>query len=189
MHLFTRSLVWRSLDEPGLEYFTLKERQNGWKLEGIVIRRLKGISLSASYEILCDDRWRTRRVKVSAQRRGKRRSLDLRVDVHQNWWRGTKKLTVLDGCYDVDLTISPSTNTLPIRRLKLGVGEKGDIVAVWVRFPDLSIESLPQRYTHLEERKYRYEIRSGAFSVNLEVDEYGLVRDYPRFWEREGVVD
>ena len=116
-----------------------------------MIRRLKGAPISTSYEILCDDRWRTKRVKVTTKRQKKRFSQDLRVDVHQNWWRGRKQLTGLNRCYDVDLSISPSTNTLPIRRLELEVGEKKDIVAAWVRFPDLSIEPIPKIHSSRRE--------------------------------------
>ena len=42
----------------------------------------------------------------------------------------------LRGCTDVDLGCSPSTNTLPIRRLRLGIGASQTIQAAWIRFPE-----------------------------------------------------
>ncbi len=182
-----RSLVWRALDEPGLEYFTLIERRDGWKLEGTIIRRLKGVPLSASYQIFCDDKWRTRDVKVSMKRKEARRSLQIRVDKHQTWWHRTRELSQLHGCYDVDLMITPSTNTLPIRRLVWKISEQRDIIVAWIRFPSLSIQPLLQRYTRLDARKYSYDI-NGVFSVDLEVDDLGLVRSYPAYWKLEGIV-
>ncbi len=91
----------------------------------------------------------------------------------------------LAGCIDVDLGITPSTNTLPIRRLNLQVGESADVTAAWVRFPELTVEPLAQRYTRLDERRYRYESTTG-FSAELEVDELGLVVRYGDIWERVG---
>jgi uncharacterized protein len=88
------------------------------------------------------------------------------------------------GCLDVDLAFTPATNILPLRRLGLAAGESGEMTAAWVRFPALSIEPLPQRYTRLDARRVRYESRGGAFTAELEVDELGLVVRYPPLWER-----
>jgi hypothetical protein len=88
----------------------------------------------------------------------------------------------------VDLAVTPSTNTLPIRRLDLAVGEGRDVVAAWVRFPGLTIEPLPQRYVRIAEHQYRYESRGGEFTAELEVDTLGVVVRYGSFWERVAVV-
>ena len=87
----------------------------------------------------------------------------------------------LEGCTDVDLGCSPSTNTLPIRRLSLAVGASQTIQAAWVRFPELTVTSGTQTYTRLDESTYRYE--SGTFSAELVVDEDGLVASYA-VWRR-----
>jgi hypothetical protein len=76
------------------------------------------------------------------------------------------------------------TNTLPIRRLAPAIGESIDVTAAWVRFPELTLEPLPQRYTRLSERRYRYESNGGAFVAELEVDDAGLVITYEGGWER-----
>jgi hypothetical protein len=93
------------------------------------------------------------------------------------------ELPEVAGCLDVDLAFTPATNLLPLRRLGLAVGEGRDATAAWVRFPELDIQPLPQRYTRLAERLVRYESRGGAFTADLEVDELGLVMRYPPLWE------
>src|SRR6478752_2249969 len=57
----------------------------------------------------------------------------------------------LSGCSDVDLGCSPSTNTLPIRRLRLAIGASHSIKAAWIRFPELQIVKAEQTYTRLDE--------------------------------------
>src|SRR5579864_4908705 len=94
------------------------------------------------------------------------------------------EIPAVAGCLDVDLAFTPATNILPLRRLGLAVGESREMTAAWVRFPDLSVEPLAQRYTRLDERRVRYESRGGAFTADLEVDELGLVVSYPPLWER-----
>jgi hypothetical protein len=89
----------------------------------------------------------------------------------------------LKGCVDVDLGVTPSTNTLPIHRLELEVGASAEIVAAWIRFPELDIIPAAQRYTRLADRQYLYE--SNTFSAELDVDDLGLVVTYPGIWERD----
>jgi hypothetical protein len=91
----------------------------------------------------------------------------------------------LKGSLDADLGCSPSTNTLPIRRLHLGIGNSKTIKAAMIRFPDLVVEPVAQTYTRLDEYTYRY--TSGAFDSELIVDEDGVVAQYAA-WERTGVA-
>jgi|TARA_Y100000780_G_scaffold231198_1_gene255887 hypothetical protein len=88
------------------------------------------------------------------------------------------------------VALTPATNTLPIKRLNLGVGESRDIAAAYVPLPDqIDGDFLPQRaqqrYTCLvPNQKYRYEGIFRNFKAELEVDEYGLVIDYPDTFRR-----
>jgi hypothetical protein len=108
----------------------------------------------------------------------------LTADDQRRWWSDGKELVDVAGCVDVDISLSPSTNTLPIRRLSLARGEERDVVAAWIRFPDLAIEPLPQRYVRSGESLYRYSSGGGAFTADIEVDDLGLVVKYPPAWER-----
>jgi uncharacterized protein len=95
------------------------------------------------------------------------------------------ELQELAGCIDVDLGLTPATNTLPIRRLALEIGESATLMAAWVKFPSLDIVPLEQRYERLSEFSYRYS--SVNFTALLEVDELGLVTQYEGGWERIAV--
>ena len=87
----------------------------------------------------------------------------------------------LDGCIDADLEWSPSTNTLPIRRLGLAVGESRAVTAAWLRFPSLQVQRIDQSYERLAENRYRY--RSGLFTADLAVDDDGIVLQYGVNWK------
>jgi hypothetical protein len=91
----------------------------------------------------------------------------------------------LKGCVDVDLGCSPSTNTLPLRRLHLGIGGASTIQAAWVRFPELTVHKTAQTYTRVDEFTYRY--ASGTYEGELVVDDDGVVAQH-REWERTGVA-
>lgn len=91
----------------------------------------------------------------------------------------------LDPAREVDISVSPLSNTLPIRRLGLAIGESADIVTAYVRVPQLDVTTDPQRCTRTGEREYLYESRDSDFRRYVTVDEEGLVLDYPGLFTRE----
>lgn len=179
-----RVVLWRREDLPGLEYCAMRQGTDGWQLEATVLGALDGLPMKVSYQVVCDTDWRTRSVEVRCVQAADERRLALRADTDGRWWNGAEEVATVRGSVDVDLGASPSTNTLPIRRLSLAVGESHELTAAWVRFPDLEVSPLRQRYTRTGERTYRYESVESDFTAELTVDDDGLVMSYLGIWER-----
>ena len=133
------------------------------------------------------ERWATLGAEVSVHHAGHSRQLRLRREPSGRWLADGRELEACRGALDVDLGVTPSTNTSAIRRLGLAVGASAELTLTWVRFPQLAIEPLPQRYTRLGERTYLYEsLHDGVvvFHARLEVDGTGLVERYQGLFER-----
>jgi hypothetical protein len=153
---------------------------SGWVLEGRVVRRFeKGVGV-VSYRIDADGSWKTREAVAEQVMGGKRSVLELESGP-TGWLVGGKKAKEIDGCVDVDLSVSPVTNTLAIRRMALKVGEKAEVTSAWVRFPGLTVEPLRQTYERVEKRRYRYSSATG-FTSEIDVDDFGLVKRYGEYW-------
>jgi hypothetical protein len=179
-----QTVFWQRLISFGAEHCNLKRQPEGWQLEGTALVLFDRQLGRVGYEILMDEVWRTYRVEINMQLDGIERNLQLNSNKQGQWRLGDQEDTSLNGCIDIDLGVTPSTNTLPIRRLELPVGGSEAVTAAWVRFPELTVEPLPQRYTRLSLTRYRYESSGGAFVAELEVDELGMVIDYPKGWQR-----
>jgi hypothetical protein len=114
--------------------------------------------------------------------------VSLEADRAEGWTRDDNPAPELDGCTDVDIVSTPFTNTLPIRRLRLAVGESADIRAAWVDVPSLEVSVSNQRYTRLEPAngvdRYEFVELDSGDAYQLTVDEDGLVIDYENFAER-----
>jgi uncharacterized protein len=94
-------------------------------------------------------------------------------------------LPQLAGAIDIDISITPFTNTLPIRRLRLQTGQSQEILVAYVQLPGLAVTTDRQRYTCREpDRRYRYESLDGDFTREIEVDGHGLVVTYPGLFRR-----
>jgi hypothetical protein len=167
--------LWRHVAEDGGE---------GWALRGSAVFLADGVPTEARYRVIVDAGWRTVATHVGVVSGGEKRGLRLHVGPDERWFEGDREIDSVRGAIDVDLGLGASTNTLPIRRLGLAVGEAAELTAAWVRFPDLSVEPLRQRYTRLAERTYRYESIESGFTADLEVDDLGLVVRYPGWCEQ-----
>ncbi len=177
-----RTVVWRSLWFQGTEFCRLWQTRDGWRFSGTAIGTMNDRPMRTEYEIHCDAQWRTHRLELARELGGESKKVSLIVEGRGGWRSGAEELSALAACLDADLGVTPATNTLPIRRLALKVGESKKIIAAWVKFPSLEIQPLAQTYTRLAENRYRYE--SPGFSAELQVDELGLVITYENGWER-----
>jgi hypothetical protein len=176
--------MWQNKQESGCEYCTLTQTEQGFQLLGFVLQAIDNQPGRIEYQVVCDQAWRTRAVMLDCTMGASQRTLQLTVDDQQRWWQAGSELAECAGLIDIDLAVTPSTNTLPIRRLQLAVGENSSVTAAWVRFPELTIQPLAQRYTRLAEYRYQYLSIDHHYQAELEVDELGLVIQYGDWFER-----
>ena len=181
---------WRRLDVPGREDARIEQSPAGWCLTGHLDVAEDDVAARLSYRIDCDHAWHTRRAWIEGQAGGRPVRFALAADGAGQWERDGQRLPELAGALDVDLGFTPATNTLPIRRLALAVGETAPVHSAWLRFPELRLEPLEQTYTREAEQVYRYEARidGDLFTARLDTDAYGRVLCYEGLWEAELAV-
>ena len=183
-----REVMWVPWEGPGLEHLRLVTNDSGVVASGLVIGLEGGRPFRMGYEVRCDGRWQVREVRAAAPD-SERPVLELLADGEGRWKRRSgEPVPELDGCIDVDISATPFTNTLPIRRLGLRPGESEELVVAYVRVPELLLGSERQRYGCLETRVegglYRFEALPSGFTAELPVDADGLVIDYPGLFRR-----
>jgi hypothetical protein len=177
-------VLWRRLDRPGHEAVRIERSGELWLVTGTSV--FDGDRpCSLSYVVVCDSAWRTLSASVSGFIGHEIVKVDILV-VGGRWQLNGKDCPQVAGCIDVDLNFSPSTNTLPVRRLNLEVGKSASVRAAWLRFPTLTLEPLDQTYTRAADKTYRYVSGGGSFTADLLVNPSGLVLEYPGFFTREG---
>lgn len=179
-----KALLWEKRENRSIEYLTLQDRTKAFVIQGTVIMLLEEQPTQIMYRLECNKKWQTKQVSIVQERTGIINRLFLKVNNEQVWNENNSIITFATGLFDVDFEISPATNTLPIRRLGLDVGESTAVDAVWVRFPSLKLERLQQRYTRINDKCYKYETPSTRYEAQLEVDNDGLVVHYDNLWNR-----
>jgi uncharacterized protein len=168
---------WRTWDHEHLETLTLRWENEGWTATGEVGRE------AITYVLRLSATWQVRQLLLF-------RDLDqpdlwLGADGTGRWgeMNGAHRPD-LAGCTDVDLAVTPFTNSVPIRRLTLGVGDGADVTAAMVDVDTLGVVPVRQRYFRLALRRFEYTNLDSGYSTEFDVDEYGLVHDYPAEFRR-----
>lgn len=139
-----------------------------------------------TYQLAWDDDWVVREAELSVVTDRFRGSLSLRSDGYGAWRHGDgRPLPELDGCVDIDIWPTPFTNSFPILREPMAVGERREFRMAWINALDLTFVAQPQAYTRTAERVYLFENLDGSgFKAELPVDGAGLVLDYPGLFRR-----
>jgi hypothetical protein len=139
-----------------------------------------------TYRLTWEESWRLRHAELVVATESFTRSLSLQTDGHGHWQHcNGRAIDELDGCLDVDIWPTPFTNSFPIRREPLAVGERREFRMAWIFAPDLMVHVQPQAYTRLADRLYLFENLDGSgFRAELPVDEDGIVLDYPGLFRR-----
>jgi hypothetical protein len=174
------SVLWQNPFDRSTDRCRLLTIPSGFALDGTVLVPVDDEPVLGRYRVEVDDGWRVTSAMLTLEGPAWSRAVEIRRD-DGTWVVDGTARDDLGGCVDVDLRITPATNTLPIRRLGLPVGEGADVRAAWVGFPGLELEPLDQRYERLAKRRYRY--IAGEFTEDLDVDAAGLVLRYgTRYW-------
>ena len=180
----SRICRWRDWSGTGLEHLLLTPVADGMVAESAVLLPAAEGAAAAHYKLTIDAGWKVRALELSVI--GVHSTIRLIGDGEGHWRQhGGQSLPQLEGAIDIDISATPFTNTLPIRRLQLAQGAAQEIVVVYMKLPELILATDRQRYTCLEPlKRYRYEAVDGSFAREIEVDGEGLVVTYPGLFQR-----
>ncbi len=175
---------WRKIDGHGLELLRLRFEPDTLAARSHVVDA-GDAPFAVHYEWQLDANWRTRSLHLTVYQDSER-ELYIERTGDSTWRIDRSARPDLDGCEEIDLSITPFCNTLALRRFGGPPGAAGELTALYVGFPDLAISPSRQRYEQLDSHVFRY-IDLGVvngFKADLTVDENGLVREYPTLFER-----
>jgi hypothetical protein len=172
-------LRWREEMGPGIQHVFLRPLGDGLVADGFAIG---SDPFAARFRIEIDRAWLARRVEVTL---AGGEALILESDGEGQWRVGGRPAPELDGALEPDISITPFTNTFPVRRLRLARGESAEIRTAYVDVPSLAVSADPQRYTCLDEgRLYLYESLDSDFRREVSFGQDGFVTSYPGLFRR-----
>lgn len=201
------SALWRRLDEPhGLVHGAISELEpdpqhpdGAFLLDGAAIGtdspddtgpigdQKAPRPWSTRFSVVVDRRWQTRACFVEVLGADGLDRVTLTADALGHWTLDGRDWTELADCRDVDVSISPLTNTLIVRRLELEVGQERSLDVAWLDVPSLAVTRVTQTYRRAPDGPHgaRYVYADPAYgSFEFTVDPSGVVQEYQGLFAR-----
>lgn len=182
-------IFWRPSVRNGYEHLQLIRDDQRITVDSLVIGRADEQTIfRVKYKITLDTNWSVRAVTIRCIDKGT--SLQLTSNGKGEWTdEHGKVIPALEGCIDIDISCTPFTNTLPIKRLVYEPSKQQEIAVVYISVPDLGYRQVKQGYTLMETNMNEsiFQYQSGSFIENIKVDSEGLVAEYPQLFIRENV--
>lgn len=184
-----RSVFWRPWQDQGMEHLRLTYHEDHIVARGEVLGIAALAPFRLRYKIKCDLGWHTRKVDLELYDLHGCHERHVKADGVGNWQDEERgPLSELAGCLDLDISATPFTNTLALRRLDLQPGENAGINVVYVKIPELTFRPVSQRYSCSWRAPtgaiVTYEGLFRGFKADLPLDADGLVIDYPETFRR-----
>jgi hypothetical protein len=174
------SVLWRRLDMPGCDHVELHRGSAGLRLSGVAIFSWRHEPCKLEYEVIASVDGRTRRARVTGRMGEKPVNVRVTADRARRWTLNGRPVPSVQGCIDVDFNFTPATNTLSLLRLDLDKGQSAPVRSAWLKFPELTLHPLEQKYRRLDAMTYRYE--SPRFQTVLDMSPSGLILRYGTQW-------
>lgn len=176
---------WRALDREGEDNCRLAQVDQGWLLVGHARFRDADGFAALDYVVRCDEGWRTLSADIAGTH-GDRR-IKLAVTTGPEGWRVNEEVQPqISGAQDLDLSFTPATNLMPMRRLMDGPVAAVHTRAAWLLYPDCEVKPLDQTYHRVGKSGHvRYFAKQTGTTMQLDVDPSGFVTRYPGLWEGE----
>ena len=180
--------LWCPWSDPGLEHLRITKSKDAIVADGVIVRATSSAAFRVLYHITCNSNGQFRSVDLRLGTDSDKR-LTLTTEGNGRWQdESGRAIAELEGCFEIDISATPFTNTLAIQRLQLEVGQSSELTAAYIKLPEMHVEAVPQRYTCLERGEsrsaWKYEGLFRNFTAILPIDHNGLVIDYPETFRR-----
>jgi hypothetical protein len=169
------------LDRPGRDAALLEPSGGGWLLRGAAAFDHDGGSAAVAYQVEVDERWETKRGRVSGFLGDHTIAHEIRRD-NAGWRLNGVHVEGLDHLVDLDFGFTPATNLLQLSRIALKPSQSAEVPVVWFDLDSASLTELPQSYERRSEASYWYEAPTVPYRALLELAPNGFVQSYPGLW-------
>lgn len=183
------NILWTGRAYYSLENCLAEISPAGVDISSVIVGRYEGKIYRVEYRIKTNPDWETQFVEITSRHSNDEHKFRLHNASHGKWVAEGKIIREFDDCTDVDIAVTPFTNTLPINRLKLKIGETKQIRVIYFDLLEQEIRAVQQQYTRLAELKYHYENIPNDFEADITVDENGFVVDYPTLFTRTEILN
>lgn len=181
------NILWTGREYHSLENCLVSPGDNGADIHSVIVGAYQSKIYRVEYHIKTNARWETLFAGIKSRHSNKETRISLQADGKGNWKLNGKNAPAYAGCIDVDIPLTPFTNTLPVKRLNAAIGIEQPIKVLYIDLLEEQIKPVHQKYIRLSDTTYHYENVPNDFEADITMDEFGLVVDYPELFVRTAI--
>ena len=178
------TVLWRRLDRRGHDAAFLGPQRGGWRLKGAAVFLHESGPACVAYDVEADASWITKNGRITGFI-GDRPIDEVIRREPDGWTLNGAAVSGLAHLKDLDLSFTPATNLLQLRRASPKLNKTVSLPAAWFDLDNATLAELPQVYERVGETTYRYIAPTIPYEATLEVSADGFIADYPGLWMRE----
>jgi hypothetical protein len=137
----------------------------------------------AAYHIVTTSQWSVISFEIEYSVAGQLTKISIR-HAEDGWYVNGNLRSEFKNCIDMDITLTPFTNTLPINRLDLQFNNPRQIEVFYVNVLENKIYPVRQQYIRKSAIEYNFQNVPNDFEADIIVDNEGFVVHYPHLFER-----
>jgi len=159
-----RTIMWKGIYYQSLEYCEIITNDNEVQVTSVILGIHENKEYRVDYSIKTNANWELIACHITSRVSG---VIDIRAFQSE-----------------IDISVSPFTNSLPINRLKLQIDQTREIKVVYIDVLNQAVKNVMQRYTRISDFQYHFENVPNDFEATITVDPQGIIRDYPGLFVR-----
>ncbi|MDR0229934.1 MAG: putative glycolipid-binding domain-containing protein [Flavobacteriaceae bacterium] len=178
-----KQIIWTGVDCLSIEKCNINKKEDSFHIKGELVGNKNNQVFGVEYQIVVDLQWQTRFFSINSSVANKYNSISGHKLNHL-WIIDEIEYPEFNTCLDIDISVTPFTNTLPINRLKLGNLESESIDVLYINPIEDKRLLVKQQYTKQAENSYYYKNLWSDFDATIEVDTEGIVTNYPKLFKQ-----
>jgi hypothetical protein len=183
MPLTSREFGWVSSFYGSEEKCTLVTGGQGIVITSVITGCHETVPYEVEYLIKTTLDWRVTSFELTCVRNGTRQTVSA-AHTGGNWVVNEQIRTEFNACTDIDITLTPFTNSLPINRLSFQPGKPQQLDVLYVDVLNHDMRVARQQYTKKSAGEYNFQNVPNDFEADIVVDPKGFVVHYPGLFER-----
>ncbi|PRD47757.1 putative glycolipid-binding domain-containing protein [Sphingobacterium haloxyli] len=177
------NILWQGKYYNSLEHCTIRLDEKAVMIDSTIVGHLDNKIYSIAYFIETNRNWEVQHFSINAKINNSPFQVEGRkTDDH--WNVNGSVINNMSACVDIDISLTPLSNSFPINRLKLKDGQQAHIDVIYIDILGQKITAREQKYSRLSAEKYKYENVPNDFEAIITVDKSGLIVSYPELFER-----
>ncbi|HXS35907.1 MAG TPA: putative glycolipid-binding domain-containing protein [Flavipsychrobacter sp.] len=179
------NIIWKGRYYQSMEYCNLVQAESGNEIQSTIIGYHEQQIFKVEYHIHTNKEWEVYLVSIHMQLDSKSETIALE-NKDGIWYLNSKPEPSFKSIVYIDISLTPFTNTLPVNGMAFENDKQQIIDVIYFDLLEKKTKPSKQIYTRLSTNKYLFQTYDGSFKAEIEVDEQGLVTDYPQLFEMLG---